>query len=58
MNHRGRKKSYKSEQINSKKVIRCKSRMSPVFECDTCSKFVKKSSESVDKVCINCKHSF
>ena len=58
MNQRRRNKSNKSEQKNTKNIIRCRSRMSPVFESDTCPKFINKRSESVDKMCMNCKHSF
>jgi len=58
MSQNRKRKSNRNEQLNPKKVIRCRSRMSPVFEYDTCSKFVKKSGEISNNICMNCKHSF
>ena len=57
MNRRNRK-TNKNIQIRNKKVIRCKTKMSPVFESDTCEKFIKSESTLSDKICKNCKNSF
>ena len=56
MNNR-RKKSSKNEKIN-KKIIRCKSKMVPVFDTDTCDKFLKKENTDTNKICRNCNNSF
>ena len=56
MNNR-RKKSSKNETVN-KKIIRCKSKMIPVFETDNCDKFSKKENTDANKICKNCINSF
>jgi len=56
MNKR-RKKSFRNE-TKSKKIIRCKIKMIPVFETDTCDKFSKKENTDTNKICKNCKNSF
>jgi len=57
MNKRNRK-TNNNRQIKNKKVIRCKIKMSPVFESDTCEKFIKNESTVSDKICKYCKNSF
>lgn len=57
MNKRNRR-TNNNRQIQNKKVIRCKTKMSPVFESDTCEKFIKKDNSVSDKICKNCKNSF
>jgi len=57
MNRRN-KKTYNKKQIKSKNVIRCKTKMSPVFESDSCDNFIKKDNAQSEKNCKNCKNSF
>ena len=54
MNKRNRRTNNNS-QIKNKKVIRCKTKMSPVFESDGCNNFIKKDNTQSEK---NCKNSF
>lgn len=56
MNNR-RKKLSKDVKVK-KKIIRCKSKMIPVFETDNCDKFSKKVNTDTNKICRNCINSF
>jgi len=54
-----KRKSLKNKAIINKKVIiRCKSKMIPVFESDNCESFIKKENAESTSICKNCKHSF
>jgi hypothetical protein len=56
---KGRKRTANKKTIvNSKKIIRCKQKMIPVFENDNCESFITKSSTEHENFCKNCKHSF
>ena len=55
--NRRRKKGNRPE-IKKKKIIRCKTKMIPVFESDSCNDFIKKEHSESDKICKNCKNSF
>jgi len=57
MNRRKKSSNYKTV-IKSNKIIRCKSKMIPVFESDNCKDFTKKENAESNNVCKNCKHSF
>ncbi len=39
-------------------IIRCKSKMIPVFDSDTCERFLKKEHTDSNNNCKNCKNSF
>lgn len=56
--NRRRKSSKNKVIINKKVIIRCKSKMIPVFESDNCGDFIKKEGREPDHICKNCKHSF
>jgi len=57
--NRKRKKS-KNNNIEKKKdkIIRCRVKMIPVFENDTCELIIKKGNMESDNVCKNCKNSY
>ena len=57
MNRRNKKLNNKTA-VKNKKIIRCKSKMVPVFEVDNCEDFVKKESADSNNICKNCKYSF
>jgi len=52
-----RRKQSKNYTV-TKKIIRCKNKMIPVFDNDSCKDFIKREAADKDKVCKNCKHSF
>jgi len=52
-----RRPSNKPTQ-QKKTIMRCKSKMIPVFDSDTCKDFLKKENEESNNICKNCKHSF
>ena len=58
MNNRRRKKTNKNIENKHKTVTRCKHKMIPVFESDTCKDFIKKENLEANTNCKNCKHSF
>jgi hypothetical protein len=58
MNNRRRKSSKNQKVVAKGKIIRCKSRMVPVFGNDTCEGFLKKDNTESNNVCRNCRHSF
>jgi hypothetical protein len=53
-----RRRQRNEKKTNNKTVIRCKNKMIPVFETDTCKEFVKKDQTNTNNICINCKYSF
>ena len=53
-----RKNRSRNKPIKSNTIIRCKKKMIPVFETDTCKDFVKKPSKETNNICKNCAHSF
>ena len=53
-----RKKSSNNKIAIKNKIIRCRSKMIPVFENDNCEDFVKKENIESNNICKNCKHSF
>ena len=57
MKKRKRNQNDKTK-IKSKKIIRCSSKMIPVFESDTCEDFIKKMESEQNKICKNCVNSF
>lgn len=58
MNRRRKRSSNIKTVTSQKKIIRCRSKMQPVFESETCENFLKKEDRESDKFCKNCKHSF
>ena len=56
--NRKRRTSNRKETNNKKVIIRCKSKMIPVFESDNCKDFMKREAADSDKICKNCKYSF
>lgn len=52
-----RKSSNNKKTIKNNKIIRCRSKMKPIFENETCNDFVKKGSTD-NNICKNCIHSF
>ncbi len=58
MNRRRKKSSDNKTKIRNKKIIRCKSKMIPVFESDTCENFIKKENSEANSICKNCIKSF
>ena len=53
-----RRKSNDQTQIKKKKIIRCRTKMIPVFESDSCNDIIKKEHSDSDKICKNCMNSF
>ena len=54
-----KKKSKDNKMKNkSNKIIRCGSKMIPVFESDTCENFSKRVNSESASVCKNCVNSF
>ena len=56
--NRKRKKSNNKTSIKKNKITRCKNKMIPVFENDTCEDYLKKEHSDSNTICKNCKHSF
>ena len=57
MNNKRRTMNNK-KVITKNKITRCKSKMVPVFENDTCEYFKKKDHTDSENICKNCAHSF
>ena len=57
MNNKRRTSNNKKVNVK-KKITRCKSKMVPVFESDTCEYFKKKEHTDSYNICKNCEHSF
>ena len=55
---KNRRRKSNNNEIKQKIVTRCKIKMSPVFESDTCKDFSKKESSIAGDFCKNCKNSF
>jgi len=58
MNQKRKKSSNNKTAIKKDKITRCRSKMIPVFENDTCEGFIKKEHTESNNICKNCKHSF
>ena len=59
MNNRRKKSSNNRKEVKKDKIIRCKSKMIPVFENDNCEGFIKnEKAESSNIICKNCEYSF
>ena len=58
MNRRRKKSSNNNSNNKKSKIIRCSSKMIPVFESDTCEDFIKKENAEADNICKNCINSF
>ena len=58
MNNKRRKTSNNRNKIIKNKITRCKSKMIPVFEHDTCEYFIKKEHTESGNICKNCENSF
>ena len=58
MNRKRKRSSNNKTEVKKHKIIRCKSKMIPVFENESCEGFSKKErAESID-ICKNCRYSF
>ena len=56
---RTRKKSPSNNiLLKQKRIIRCRSKMIPVFEDGNCDDFIKKEGKEPNQSCKNCEHSF
>jgi len=53
-----RRRTNNRTSIKNKKIIRCRSKMMPVFESDNCKDFVKRENSESNNTCKNCKNSF
>ena len=58
MNRKKRRSSKNEISIKNKKIMRCKSKMIPVFESDNCKDFIKRERAESNSICKNCKNSF
>ena len=58
MNRRRKKSSNNKTTITKNKITRCRSKMIPVFENETCVDFVKKEDKESNQICKNCIHCF
>ena len=58
MNNRRKKSSNNRREVKKDKIIRCKSKMIPVFEGDNCEDFMKKENSDSKNICKNCVNSF
>ena len=58
MNRRRKKSSNNKTEIKNYKIIRCRSKMIPVFESDNCEDFIKKGNSEPKNICKNCINSF
>ena len=58
MNSRRNRSKNNKNVIKKDKIIRCRLKMIPVFENDTCDKIVKKDNNESNNFCKNCKNSF
>ena len=58
MNNKRRKTSNNKKEYIKNKITRCKSKMIPVFENDTCEYYKKRDNTDSNNICRNCEHSF
>lgn len=58
MNRRRKKSSDNKKEIKNYNIIRCRSKMMPVFESDYCEDFIKKENSDSKNICKNCINSF
>ena len=58
MKRKRKKSSNIKNSIIENKVIRCRSKMLPVFENDNCEDFIKKENAETNDICKNCIYSF
>ena len=58
MNRRRKNSSNNRIEHKNNNIIRCRTRMIPVFESDTCKDFIKKEHTESNNTCKNCKNSF
>ena len=58
MNNRRNKSKKDKIVIKKDKIIRCKVKMKPVFESDTCDLVIVKENKDSNKICKNCKNSY
>ena len=56
--NRKRKPLKNNALIKKKIIVRCKSKMIPVFDNENCKDFIKKENSESNNFCKNCKHSF
>ena len=56
--NRRRKTSNNKASPKNKKIMRCRSKMIPVFESDNCKEFIKRENADSNSICKNCKNSF
>ena len=57
-NSNRRKKNNDKKTYATNEVIRCKTKMAPVLEQDTCKEFLVRDSTNSNHNCKNCKNSF
>jgi hypothetical protein len=53
-----RRNKSQDNKKKSNKIIRCSSKMIPVFESDTCEDFIKRINSESNNICKNCEKSF
>ena len=58
MNRRRNSNKKFNNNTKNKKIIRCSSKMIPVFESDNCKEFIKRDNSDSNNICKNCKKSF
>lgn len=58
MNNKRRRTQNNRKAMIKNKITRCKSKMVPVFESDTCEYFKKKDHTDSNNICKNCENSF
>lgn len=57
-NNNRNKKNNNKKIYSTNEVIRCKTKMAPVLEQDTCNEFLGRDSTDSNHICKNCKNSF
>ena len=58
MNGRRKRRSGNKPMNKKNTIMRCKSKMIPVFDSDTCERFFKKENTDSNNNCKNCSNSF
>ena len=58
MRKKQRKTTNHKETLTNNNVIRCKTKMIPVLENETCEKFQQKQHTEAERICKNCINSF
>ena len=58
MNGRRKRSKDNKTKISNKNIIRCRNKMIPVFETDTCEDFINKPNSESINICKNCINSF